>query len=197
MIRIEHSDDDTYNGLVGSEMDMMVYDRSLLDSLKSMLADTPKPYFVTTLFSETHPLAVCRPLPAPFDHYAITHFGQVFIYRPLKLWYYDPAFPMLDPCNYVFPNVRKPRSGVQAHERRPIVRLQNKGGTIRKSFLVDRLMMERFYGIPLTDRVEMVYHDGNSTNTHLANLEAFLLGSGRVVPEDAFVEELNNVRPLH
>lgn len=133
----------------------------------------PKPFFLTNLFLES-PVAVCRPLFPPFDRFAITHYGEVFCYRPLKLLSFDTDIKMIDPTMVISPTYTP--SG------RLKVLLQNIRTGVRKSYLIDRIMLERFYRVGLYERVEVEHLDGIETNNHINNLVAHYVASSTSRP---------------
>lgn len=132
-------------------------------NLSKELKGFPKPWFVTNLFPESD-LTVCRPLFPPFEIFAITHTGEIFCRRPLQTLRVSEDFVMIDPSMVLVPRVTP--SG------RSIVTLQNIREGYRKDFLVERLVMERFWEVKLTDKVHIRHLDDDLLNNHIFNLEA-------------------------
>lgn len=170
------------------------FDKTCLWNLKSVLKGIPKPYYLSSLFADQEPFAICRPLFPPFDDFAITHFGQVFLAHPLLTWNYAKELTLLDPISLVFPEHRG-HSNDNYKGKRQIVRLQDKSGRIRKTFFVDRLVLERFFGVPLTDKVEISYVDEDYSRPSIDNLEAFLVNKNEVIPP--VPQDWADVQPLH
>lgn len=139
------------------------YMLELLHHLPQEMKFIPRPYFFTDLFLET-PIAVCRPLWPPFEQFAITHYGEIFCYKPLKLMTFDQDIKMIDPTMVLAPDYTP--SG------RMRVLLQNIKRGVRKSYLIDRIMLERFYRVGLYERVEVEHLNGIETDNHLNNLVA-------------------------
>ena len=133
-----------------------------LQEISKELATIPKPYFLSTVFPEV-PVAICRPLDFPFEHYAITHYGLVFIYKNVQLRYFKECQAYyVDAATMCYETTLADKSFITLHSR----------FHIPKVFDVDRLVLERFYNIPLEDKVIVIHHDGVSFNHHFLNLEA-------------------------
>ena len=165
-------------------------EKTNLWNLKATLNLIPKPYFLSTLFADQEPVAICRLLNPPFDNYAITHFGTVFLAKPLRIWTWDK-----DPTSMVFPEP-KYLPGEKAYTGgRQLVRLQDSSNRIRKSFFVDRLLLDRFYNVPITEKVEISYLDGDYSRPSIDNLEAYLVNKNETVP--ALEQDWSDVCPLH
>ena len=121
----------------------------------------PFQYFLSTAFPET-PLSYCCPLPAPFDHYAITQLGVVFRWKPLEL--------IRGPWGWtIHPQVCLP---IQEDDHyRGIVELQCGLGASTQ-FFVDRLVLNRFYNVDLYEPVYIFYLDNDRMNLSYHNLTA-------------------------
>ena len=170
-------------------------EKTNLWNLKATLNLIPKPYFLSTLFADQEPVAICRLLNPPFDNYAITHFGTVFLAKPLRIWTWDKELTLLDPTSMVFPEP-KYLPGEKAYTgSRQLVRLQDSSNRIRKSFFVDRLLLDRFYNVPITEKVEISYLDGDYSRPSIDNLEAYLVNKNETVP--ALEQDWSDVCPLH
>ena len=150
------------------------YNLELLSCLPQELRTIPKPYFVSTLLPEVS-IAICRPLFPPFDNYAIAHNGTVFQYRPLHTVSFGEHLT-LHPAAYCIPKVVN---------FVPLVRLASKLGH-QKTYIVARLLLERFFHVSLTERISIDYLDNDSTNTHILNMEAFFQSPkcGRIPHEE-------------
>lgn len=159
----------------------------LRHSLPKELMSIPKPHFVSTIFPE-EPIAICRPLFSPFDNFAITHFGTVFKFRPLITVPVDD-FITLSPMAYCIPKYKR------KNDRQYVV-LQNPKFGFRKSYFVDRLLLDRFYGVKVTDRVDVEFLDGDMSNPHVMNLEAIYKAPiMRKVPDEE--RDLHEFCPIH
>lgn len=132
------------------------------DFVGADLKSLPHPYIVTYLFPEV-PVAVCRPLDPPFDHLAITHYGEVFLWKPLLLTHLE-SFKIIDPTSILIPKL--------SSTNRQYVVLQNIKKGFRKAYFTDRLVMDRFYNVKLTEPVVIEHIDGNYSNNHYNNLIA-------------------------
>ena len=138
------------------------YTESLYRNLPKELKSIPKPYFISTLFPE-EALMVCRPLMSPFDKFAITHTGIVFCYKPLNI-IRTQFGNRIHSQNLCIPKYRH-------NDSRPIVVLEALG--IHRRFFIHRLILDRFYNVDLNEKIEVVYVDGDETNVHVGNLEAY------------------------
>lgn len=162
------------------------YMADLCRNLPKELKSIPKPYFLSRILPE-HPIAVCRPLMTPFDDFAISHSGIVFKYRPLNILT-TPYGNIIHPQNICAYKYRH-------NDARPIVVLST--SLFQKRFFVHRLVLERFYGVGLNERVEVSYIDGNESNPHMTNLEAFFKRTtiNRRVPE--YEDDRHEWCPVH
>lgn len=158
-----------------------------LTLLAKELKSIPKPFFISGLFPEED-IAICRPLSPPFDNFAITHFGTVFLSRPLHTHYIQDVLT-LNIASYCIPKT-SPRSF------RQLVCLQNRNLNIRKTFFVDRLLLDRFYGVKLTDSVDVEYGDGDEQNVNIYNVAAHYKSPRyEKVPDEE--RDLHEYFPLH
>lgn len=141
--------------------DYKLFEMTLSDINKE-LPTIPKPYFLSTVFPEV-PIAICRPLEYPFDKYAITHYGLVFIYKDVQLRYFkECGAHYVDAATICYETILQEKSFVTLHD------VQN----IPHVFDIDRLVLERFYQIPFTDHIHILHIDGVPYNHHYLNLEA-------------------------
>ena len=144
-------------------------DNILLNDYISIARHMTSPYFFSTLFPEV-PVALCSPLDPPFDHFAVTAHGTVFLYRPLKTVHF--SFDLLESTmeTYIDPVsccVPKPD-----HEGRLYIVLITYYG-IHHTFYIDELICRKFFNIPSNQPIQVEYHDRDFSNIVFNNLEAF------------------------
>ncbi len=131
------------------------------EDVKKELPNIPQPYFLSSVFPETD-IAICRPLEYPFDHYSITHYGLCFYSKDIKIQFFPELNNYyIDSNTVLYETVLKGRS---------FIPIPNRYG-VPHMFDVDKLVVNRFYNIPLNNKTKIIHLDGSLYNHHYLNLE--------------------------
>lgn len=162
------------------------HEDSLDGLIRQEFLSIPQPRYLSTLFTEL-PVVMCRPLDAPLDDFAITHHGVVFQARPLHTVTFG-ILSTIHPGAVAIPKYNK--------KGEPYICLTDRAGR-RHVFLVARLVLDRFFGVSLTDAISIEYVDGDPSNVHYLNLVATYKTSYREVSPWNRRIDAHEVQPLH